>query len=221
MYKLAIFDLDGTLLNTLTDLALACNYALRENGFKEHSVDTYKTYVGDGIYKLVERMLPIMHRNDLMIEKVKSLFDTYYAKHSMDHTKPYDGIIELLHTLQEQGVHTAVASNKPDKYTQELVKLLFKKKIELTFGQRIGVPAKPHPQVLLEIREHFKVSAEECIYIGDSDVDMITAKNAGIISVGVLWGFRTQQELLEAGAHYIVSEPKRLEELILNTPTSK
>ncbi|WP_069997401.1 HAD family hydrolase [Cellulosilyticum sp. I15G10I2] len=216
MYRLVIFDLDGTLLDTLTDLAYAGNYVLRQWGFEEHLVDNYKNYIGNGVYKLVERMLPEECRNEKMIEKARGIFEEYYKVHSLDHTKPYEGIITLLHTLKEQGVLMAVASNKPDIYTKELVGLMFEDKITLAFGQRIGVIPKPDPQVILDILEHFKVDKSECIYIGDSDVDMYTAKNAGVTSVGVLWGYRTREELIESGAHYIVSEVKGLEELILN-----
>ncbi|MDF2612748.1 MAG: HAD-superfamily hydrolase, subfamily variant 3 [Clostridia bacterium] len=215
MYRLVIFDLDGTLLNTITDLANACNYALRACCFKEHSIDTYKTYVGDGVYKLIWRMLPINERNDETVQRVKIIFDTYYATHNLDYTEPYAGIVPLLEKLQGCGIHCAVASNKPHEYTKELVKLMFGEKIELAFGQRQGIPCKPDPAIVLEIARHFQVSPEECIYVGDSDVDMYTAQNAGITSVAVLWGFRTEKELTEAGAHHVVRDTEALGRLII------
>lgn len=221
MYKLAIFDLDGTLLDTLTDLAYACNKALRQYHFKEHPTEKYKTYVGNGVDKLIERALPSDKRQKEVIQKLKNTFETYYSAHSLDHTQPYAGITTLLHRLQQQGVYRAVASNKPNRYTQELVNLIFKNKIELAFGQRDGIAPKPDPQVIKDIMEHFQVEAKECIYIGDSDVDMYTAQNAGLVSVGVLWGFRTRKELEEAGAHYIVSDVQALEEIILKTGRNK
>jgi len=215
MYSLAIFDLDGTLLNTIVDLANACNYALRTCELPEHPVNTYKTFVGDGVYKLIERMLPDNKRDDLFVQNVKTIFDTYYAQHSLDHTKPYEGIVSLLTRLQSLGIRCAVASNKPHEYTKELVQLMFENKIELAFGQRAGIPTKPDPTIVLEILEYFHVSPKECIYVGDSGVDMYTAQNAGITSVGVLWGFRTREELLGAGAHFVVNDTESLEQLII------
>ncbi len=215
MYKLAIFDLDGTLLNTLHDLAQSCNYALRTLGLEEHPVNQYKRYVGNGVYKLMERMLPDGRQDDEMIQKAKELFDAYYVNHSMDYTRPYDGIMPLLTELRDKGIRLAVASNKPDAYTKELVQILFKEKIEVAFGQREGIPAKPDPEVVWEILSYFNMSPSECIYIGDSDVDIFTAKNAGITSVGAAWGFRTKQELLDAGANYIILNPDELKQLIL------
>ena len=215
MYKLVIFDLDGTLLNTLTDLANACNAALRACALEEHPTDAYKTYVGDGVYKLIERMVPKEYRNDNMIQHVKEIFDAHYAEHSLDHTKPYEGILELIISLRNQGIHCAVASNKPHEYTKELVKKMFGERIELAFGKRIDVPAKPNPAIVLEIIKHFNMQLEECLYVGDSDVDIYTAKNAGLTSVGVLWGYRTENELASAGAKYMVKNPKDLQQLIL------
>ncbi|MDF2595004.1 MAG: HAD-superfamily hydrolase, subfamily variant 3 [Clostridia bacterium] len=215
MYQIAIFDLDGTLLNTLTDLANAGNYALRSFGLSEHPINNYKTYVGSGVYKLVERILPEKQRDDETVKKVKAVFETYYENHSLDHTRPYEGVNDLLHSLRQKGVHCAVASNKPHTYAKELVRLMFGETIEFALGQREHVPPKPDPTVVLEILDYFQMKPETCIYIGDSDVDMYTAKRAGVTAVGVAWGFRTEKELIAAGAQYMAADSKSLERLIL------
>ena len=214
MYQLAIFDLDGTLLDTIGDLSKACNMALEAFGYPLHDEETYKTYVGNGIYKLVERSLPIDERSEENILRVKEVFDTYYKAHSLDVTKPYEGIIDLLKNLKKQEILCSVVTNKTHAYAVELVQLFFGDLIDYTVGQREGIPAKPHPQGVLEIIEHFKVPHEACIYIGDSNVDMQTAQAAQIESVGVLWGFRSKEELIQSGATYLAEDANQLKEII-------
>lgn len=215
MYKLAIFDLDGTLLDTLDDLANASNVALREYGFEEHEVYKYKTFVGDGVYKLVERMLPESHRDEETKVKVKAAFDSYYEEHNLDYTRPYEGILDVLKNLREEGIHTAVVSNKPHAFTQELVKRMFGETIELAYGQRESVPTKPDPYTVEEVIRYFGIKKEECIYIGDTNVDIFTGKNAGVETVGVLWGFRSREELLSAGAEFVVERMDELRRVII------
>lgn len=210
MYKLMIFDLDGTLLDTLEDLANASNYALKSFDFEEHEVLKYKTFVGDGVYKLIERIVPESHRGEEMLIKVKEVFQNYYDEHNRDCTKPYEGIIEVLKHLRERGIHTAVVSNKPHQFTTKLVEELFGDSIEVAYGQRDGIATKPDPSTVLEVIERFGVTKEECIYIGDTNVDIFTGKNAGVKTIGVLWGFRTKEELTEAGADYIIEKVKDL-----------
>lgn len=213
MYRLLIFDLDGTLLNTIDDLANASNYALSQFGFEVHEVDKYKTFVGDGVYKLVDRMLPKEHRSEEVKIKVKEAFDKYYKEHSLDCTKPYEGILELLEYLKARGVKVAVVSNKSHAFVSSLVKRIFGEYIQLAYGQREGIPTKPDPFTVLEVIEKLGYQKEECIYIGDTNVDIYTGKNAGLKTVGVLWGFRTKQELIEAGADYIAKEVQDLYKL--------
>lgn len=217
MYQLAIFDLDGTLLDTIKDLSFSCNYALRSCGFKEHDIETYKTYVGNGVYTLVERALPVEVRNKETILKVKAVFDAHYKEHSEDYTKPYEGILTLLDNLRKKGIHCAVVSNKTHDFTVELVERMFEGKIELAYGKREGIPLKPSPEGVLEVIRHFNLPKEACIYIGDSNVDMLTAKNAKVTSVGVLWGFRSLEELKEAGAQYLAKDTIALEAIITKT----
>lgn len=217
MYKLVLFDLDGTLLNSLKDLAYASNYALKQFGFETYEEEAYKRFVGNGVYKLVERMLPVEERKEETLLEVKKVFDSYYKEHNLDYTQPYEGVMALLQEMQEKGIQTAVVSNKPHDFAQELVKQLFKEKISVTYGQREGIKTKPDPTTVLEVIEHFKRDKKECIYVGDSDVDMLTAKNAGIHSIGVLWGFRTEEELKEAGADFIAKDTNELLKYILKT----
>ena len=215
MYKVVVFDLDGTLLDTLEDLANSCNYALAQCDFPIHEAEKYKRFVGDGRYKLIERILPENNKTEETITKVLGIYDEYYAKHMMDMTKPYTGIIELLDSLKENGLKLAVVSNKPHEFTTEVVKKFFKDRLELVFGQRANFPTKPDPATVFEVFEKFNVKPEECIYVGDSNVDIRTAKNAGIKSIGVAWGFRGKEELETEGADFVVSTAEELEKLIL------
>lgn len=216
MIKAVIFDLDGTLLNTLEDLANACNYALKSCGFKVHNVNDYTRFVGNGRYKLIERIVPVEYKKDKeVINKVLSLFDEYYGEHMIDMTKPYDGINEMLEELKEKNIKLAVVSNKPHEFAGDVVKKYFDNKFEITYGQRENHPTKPDPKTVYEVMEYLGVNKNECIYVGDSDVDVNTAKNAQVKSVGVAWGFRGEGELKDAGADYIINKPSELMKLIL------
>lgn len=207
MHKLAIFDLDGTLLNTIDDLAVACNHALRTNGFAEHPHDAYKLFVGNGVHNLVLRALPEDERNTAATEQVEAVFNEYYSAHAQDHTRPYDGIPEALRAIRDAGVKIAVLSNKPDAYTGVLVKQYFPGLVDVAYGQREGVPIKPDPAAVYEIMNLLGFDARETVYIGDSGVDMQTGSNAGVKAIGVLWGFRTRNELETYGAAVLVDKP--------------
>lgn len=215
MIKLVIFDLDGTLLNSITDLGNACNVALKQFGYPLHDEQAYKKFVGNGIYKLVERSLPKEARNQENVLKVKAIFDAYYKAHSLDETRPYPGIELLLMKLKEKGIHCGVVTNKAHEYAVELTQRFFADTIEKTLGQREGIPTKPHPQGVLEMMTYFQVEPSECLYIGDSNVDIQTAKAAGVTSIGVLWGFREAKELENEGANYLAENVKDLEKIIL------
>lgn len=216
MFKVAIFDLDGTLLNTLDDLANACNYALNKFNFPIHEVDKYKTFIGNGIYKLVERAIPEGKKDYETVTIVLKVFNEYYNEHMMDMTKPYDGIIELLDKLSINGIKLAVVSNKKHDFTIEIVNKYFEEKFDIVFGHRDNYKEKPDPASVLEVIEAFNVSKEECIYIGDSNVDIITARNAGVKSIGVSWGFRGKEELAREGADYLANNVVELKRIILN-----
>lgn len=217
MRKLAVFDLDGTLLDTLSDLAGAANYALRELGMPLHEREAYKLCVGNGARVLMRRALPEEYRQDRQVlQKAFELFWEYYARHAQDETKPYPGIPELLRDLRALGVMLAVLSNKPDDSVQMLLPFYFPGVFGLAFGQREGIPHKPDPGAVFEILRHFGAAPGEAIYIGDSAVDIETGKNAGLYTVGVSWGFRTKGELINAGADVIIDKPAELIKIIVD-----
>jgi phosphoglycolate phosphatase len=201
---LIIFDLDGTLLNTISDLAHSTNFALEKNGFPVHPIETYKYFVGNGINKLFERALPEGGKTEENINRIRKDFLLYYDHHNTEYTKPYEGIPELLKFLQLKGLKIAVASNKYQQATEKLISRFFPEvKFSSVFGQREGIPAKPDPTVVYEILKVADIPTAEVLYVGDSAVDMKTAINSGITSVGVTWGFRLRSELEANGAVYI------------------
>ena len=215
MIKAVIFDLDGTLLDTLEDLANASNFALKSSGFETHDIKDYTRFVGNGRYKLIERIVPDKYKQDKeIINNVLRLFDTYYGEHMVDMTKPYDGIIEMIEELKERNMKIAVVSNKPHEFAEDVVRRYFGDSFEITYGQRPNHPTKPDPKTVYEVMESLNIKEDECIYVGDSDVDVNTAKNAGVKSVGVAWGFRGEGELREAGADFIIKTPIELLKIV-------
>lgn len=207
MKKLVIFDLDGTLLNTIADLAHSTNYALEKNGFPTHQLGEYNYFVGNGINKLFERALPEGEKTEDNIAKIRRDFLAHYDVHNADNSRPYEGIPELLLALQEKGVQIAVASNKYQAATTKLVGYFFPN-IHFTavLGQREGVKTKPDPGIVAEIREKAQVDAADTLYIGDSNVDMQTAINSGVDGCGVTWGFRPASELESYHPKYIAQK---------------
>ena len=215
MIKLTIFDLDGTLLNTIGDLAASCDAVLWQNGLPQHTTDEYRQMVGRGILRLVEAAIPEHLRSPEYVEKVRQDFVAYYLEHIDLHTRPYDGIPELIDSLIKRGVKIAVASNKFQSGTERLVRSFFPEvEFVAVLGQRAGVPLKPDPQIDLEIIAAAGVEPSETLHIGDSGVDMQTAHAAGVQAVGVTWGFRSREELTESGADVIVDNPEQIFDLI-------
>lgn len=209
-----IFDLDGTLLNTIADLAHSTNYALEKSGFPTHAIEAYKYFVGNGINKLFERALPEGERTQENIARIRSAFLVYYDAHNADYTAPYPGIPELLSQLQADGMALAVASNKYQRATEKLVRQYFPDiRFAAVFGQREGIPTKPDPTVVRDVLQITGCTAEETLYVGDSGVDMQTAANGGLVSIGVTWGFRPRAELEECGARHIVDSPDEIRRL--------
>lgn len=203
--QLVIFDLDGTLLDTVADLANATNQALEKCGFPTHPVEAYYQFVGNGINKLFARALPAEASNEENILRIRALFVPYYNEHNADCSRPYPGIVELLPQLRLGGVQIAVASNKYHEATLKLVRHFFPDiQFAAIYGQREDVPIKPAPDIVYDILRDTGVAKKNTLYIGDSGVDMLTARNAGIESVGVTWGFRSEEELREHGAVHIV-----------------
>ena len=208
MKKLYIFDLDGTLVDSLEDLADSVNITLERHGYPGHITEEYKYFVGNGALKLIERALPENARTEQNIRAVHNDYTKVYTEHLLCKTKPYDGINELLAELKRRGCKLAVASNKPDMHSRMVVESIFGADIfDTVHGKREGVPTKPSPDIMLDIMAELGVTAEECVHSGDSSVDVETAKNAGIACVGCTWGFRTQEELEKAGADFIAHEP--------------
>ena len=208
MKKLAIFDLDGTLLNTIADLAAATNYALQQCGYPTHDTDAYRYFVGNGINKLFERALPEAERTPGNMLRIRSLFIPYYNIHNADFSRPYPGIGLLLQRLKGKGMTLAVASNKYQEATAKLINQYFPEVgFHPVYGQREGIPTKPDPSVVNEIIRETGVSAAETVYIGDSCVDMETGLNAGVTTIGVSWGFRPRAELEAYRPDWIADEP--------------
>ena len=214
--RLAIFDLDGTLLDTVADLANATNQALTQCGYPTHPTDAYYQFVGNGINKLFFRALPEEARTEENVMRIRSLFVPYYNEHNADDSRPYPGVSELLRTLQAQGVQVAVASNKYQQATAKLVGHFFPDiRFAAVYGQREGVAIKPDPAVVADILNDTGISRADTIYIGDSGVDMQTARNAEVESIGVSWGFRSVEELIDNGAEHIVHHAGEIAALIL------
>lgn len=213
-YRLAIFDMDGTILDTLEDLKNATNYALRTNGLPERTLDEVRQFVGNGILLLIQRAVPD-DTEDIMIQQVFQTFTAYYAEHCADATNPYDGILPLIQSLRTAGIKTAVVSNKADFAVQELVKTYFDGCFDAAVGERTGIQKKPAPDSVYEVISALHMEKSDAIYIGDSDVDLATAKNAGLPCIAVEWGFRTHDFLVEHGADILVTKPEEILDILL------
>lgn len=209
-YKAVIFDLDGTLLDTLEDLADSFNYALKMHHFPLHSSSACRMFVGDGARTAVERALPPEARDDKTIDKVLAEFSKHYAQNYNNKTKPYPGIITLLEALKSTGINLVVLSNKPHEFTLQCMNAYFKNIFILVQGVETRFNKKPAPESSHNILERLKLSAEEALFVGDTRTDIQTAKNAGLKSVGVTWGFRERKELQQAGADFIIDRPEEL-----------
>jgi len=219
MTKLVIFDLDGTLLDTIEDLANSVNYALEQHHYPTHPVQNYRFFIGNGVNKLLERALPEDKRTADSVALLKVDFIRHYYAHSEESTKPYPGISELITQLYTDGYQLGVASNKVHDATVELVNRFFPDvKFTAVFGQREGYPVKPNPGILEEIIAISGVEKSEVLYIGDSGVDVATAYNANVAFTGVLWGFRPRKELEEVGATRFVENTGELYEIIKGYP---
>lgn len=218
MYTSAVFDLDGTLLDTLQDLAAAGNHALSAMGLPTHPTEAYKQMVGHGVEMLIRSMLPEASRKKATEELALCIFEKYYRAHMNDLTAPYPGIVQMLGQLREDGVRLAVLSNKADGFVQEIVQQHFPDTFDIVMGLQEGIPAKPDPTSLLQVLRQMDVVAEDTLYCGDSDIDIYTGANAAVPTCGVLWGFRSEEELRGAGATLLVADAAQLEEMLLSTP---
>lgn len=212
-----IFDLDGTLINTIDDLGQACNYALSACGFPTHKIEDYPRLVGNGINKLIERALPEEHRNEATVLRLREHFVPFYDQHNCDLTRPYDGIPELLQTLKAAGHTLAVASNKYQAATEKIVAHFFPNTFDVVLGEREGIPRKPDPQIVWDIIHRLSPltsNLSPIYYIGDSLVDAATARAANLPFVACTWGFCTKEQLESASPEYMVDHPLEILTLI-------
>lgn len=211
MKSLVIFDLDGTLLDTIADLGTAANQALSKRGFPIHPIERYKTFVGNGVRKLIERALGEAGTDANLVDEVLMDFKAYYIEHKTDLSRPYPGILALLEELKKRGIRMAVASNKFQAATEGLVKFFFPAgTFDVILGQRDGIPVKPHPQIVFDVLSQIPTPKDQILYVGDTSIDMHTASAAGVESVGVTWGFRSCEELRQSGACYVVQDPSEI-----------
>ncbi len=214
-YLSVIFDLDGTLLDTLVDLADTCNEVLAMHQFPPHPTQTYKNFVGDGLHNLIRRIVPL-DTDDNVLHQCSTLFTERYTQNWKRNSCPYSGINAMLSALKKHGIMLAVLSNKPHEFTKLFVDEFFPQGFfSIVYGQREGVPRKPDPTAALEIIKRFGVLPQNTVFVGDSGVDMMTGKAAGMIAAGVSWGFRSVQELNDSNADIIVHNPLELEHYVL------
>ena len=204
-----IFDLDGTLLSTLNDLATSTNYALRWAGMPERTIEEIRMFVGNGVKLLMERAIP-NGINNPKFEETYAKFREHYLEHNLDTTSPYDGIPELLRELKRRGKRLAIVSNKFYAATQDLAKHFFPDTIKVAIGERETIRKKPAPDTVLEALRQLEASKEGAVYIGDSDVDIMTAKNCGLPCISVLWGFRDKDFLIQHGGTEFVNKPSEI-----------
>ena len=219
-----IFDLDGTLLNTIDDLGYACNYALEQTGYPTYPIEAYPAKVGNGINNLIRRALPESERSEQNILRVREHFVPYYNAHNCDYTRPYEGIPELLSALKAQGHQLAVASNKYQAATEKIVNHFFPGVFDVILGEREGIERKPDPQIVFDIldrlsqTEHRPATPDrtkpEILYIGDSLVDRDTARNADVPFIACSWGFVPREQLVAAGISTIVDKPEEIERIL-------
>lgn len=214
MIKAVLFDLDGTLVNSLADLADSTNFALRQLGFPSHETEEYKYFVGDGIPKLIERALPEGEKTEDNKSKCLELFMARYREHFFDKTDAYDGIKDLLYSLRAEGLKIAVISNKAQEMAQKVVDKVFGDIFDTVAGKREGYKTKPDPALTLEVIRELGVTPDVSVLVGDSGMDMAAAVNAKTAGIGVTWGFRTEEELRLNGAEYIAESPAQILEII-------
>lgn len=212
-YRLAVFDMDGTILDTLRDLMNSANYALEKNAFPPRTLEEVRQFVGNGIHKLVERAVPAGTRAE-DVEAVFADFGEHYREHNLDTTRPYEGIVELLGKLQAAGLQLAVVSNKVDYAVKELSEKFFPGLFDMAIGEKTGVAKKPAPDAVNEVLKTLDVPREKAVYIGDSEVDIQTARNAGLDELIVTWGFRDPAFLASQGAKKLVDSPEELYKLL-------
>lgn len=209
-----IFDLDGTLVNSLEDIADSMNSVLMDFNYPAHEVESYKSFIGKGIQNLVRVSLPESNRDEITVTKCSNLMMETYKKNCLNKTKLYDGIIDLLNQLKSRNMKLGVFSNKADELTKKIVQELMPNYFDIVMGLSTEAHKKPNPVGALHISEKLNIPPENMLYIGDTDIDMQTANNSGMYGIGVLWGFRTKEELIASGAKYVLNYPMDLLDIL-------
>lgn len=216
MIKGLIFDLDGTLINSIDDIHYSLNLALKAHGYKEKDLKTTKANIGNGFKRLIMDSLPEINDENI-IDEINKTYTKFYSEHYHDKTYSYDGVYELLKELNKRNIKIAVNSNKKDEYTKNLMNIIFPDiKFVAVFGERKGIETKPNPKSALEIIDMMKLDKDEVLYVGDSEIDIRTAKNAGLKSIGCLWGFRNKETLKNEGADTTINKPEELLKYLKN-----
>ena len=214
MYQTVIFDLDGTLLDTIEDLTAAGNWVCRKNGWPEHTVEEFKAMVGQGMRSLVTQLMPERRRSPLMITYTLTIYMDRYGAHCLEKTKPYPGIPELLQKMKEAGIQMAVCSNKSDQFSREIIAHFFPDAFQIVRGKLEGVPVKPDPAGTLAVMRQLGADPATTLFVGDSSTDVTTGKNIGSATCAVSWGFRSRESLVEAGADTVADTVEELEAVI-------
>ena len=215
-FNAVFFDLDGTLANSLADLANSVNYVLSSKGFPTHNTECYKLFAGDGILKMIERAVPTQYSQTPVVSELKDMFMEYYAKHYADNTVAYEGLNGLIEALKKNGIKIAVVTNKAQEMAEKVVNKLFGDSFDYILGLREGIPAKPDPTGIFMAMKELNVKPEECAFVGDTGMDVAGGVNAGAYPIGVLWGFREKEELIKFGAKAFAANAEELLSLLVD-----
>lgn len=210
MIKAVLFDLDGTLADSLLDLSISTNYAIGKFGYKPQPTENFKLFAGDGMAKMIERALSQSLDKENEVSRIMPVFLEYYGNHFCDNTKAYKGVVELIDNLKSRGLAVAVVTNKAQEMAEKVVLKLYSNRFDLIFGKRKGIPPKPDPTAALMAMRELNVKPSECIFVGDSKMDILAGLNSGAYPVGVLWGFREKEELISGGAKQLIEKPQEL-----------
>ena len=214
-FEAVFFDLDGTLANSLEDLAISVNYVLTQKGYPTHKTECFKLFAGDGILKMIERATPSEYASSENVLELKNNFMDYYSVHYADNTVAYDGLVELVQLLKQKGMKLAVVTNKAQEMAEKVVKKLFGNSFDYILGLREGIPAKPDPTGIFMAMDELDVKPEKCAFVGDTGIDVAGGVNAGAYPIGVLWGFREREELVKFGAKEFALNAKELQKILL------
>ena len=212
-FKAVIFDLDGTVADTVCDLANCVNYVLNKHNFPMHPTSKFKYFAGDGILTMIKRALP-ENTPEKTVQLIKNEFFEYYSMHYCDNTRPFDGLVQMIENLKSYGMKVAVVTNKEQTLAEKVVGKLYGNAFDLVYGMREGIPGKPDPTLTLMAMNELNVKPEECAFVGDTSMDIMAGVNSGAYPVGVLWGFRTKEEILSSGAKAVAENAKELEKIL-------